>query len=326
VTVASREEQRSTCRVDRRTRPWLKRTQQASRARWPTAEVRTRAAREPRRSGSGHRRSARPWPDPPADPRRRLCSGLRRRVVQLRCKRARANFSRQCARSEHRPPVGAGAAAPRHRRQRVPTPTRLPRRTRYGSRRYTTRAGGPLSLDTRRLRCSGLTPDRIDPPSFANACRGSRFAQAKRKPPLLSQGARCRSLALVRLAVASTLALGGESECASRCRSTARSRKPLSAVRSTVGSNPTPSAAKPISWPGAGDLGIAKCVRPLTRRVNERQRTSFLASVHSPAIPPAGPFERAFADVAMPSRASPSRVGGLRPGTALAEEPRPAKG
>jgi hypothetical protein len=134
---------------------------------------------------------------------------------------------------------------------------------------------------------------RIDPPSFANACRALASLKRTGSRLFVCQGARCPSLTLVRLAVADTIALGGESERASRCRSTARSRKPLSAVRSTVGSNPTPSAAKPISQPGAGDLGIAECARPLTGRVNERQRTSFLASVHSPAIPPAGPFRRA---------------------------------
>jgi hypothetical protein len=167
---------------------------------------------------------------------------------------------------------------------------------------------------------------RIDPPSFANACRALASLKRTGSRLFVCQGARCPSLTLVRLAVADTIALGGESEHASRCRSTARSRKPLSAVRSTVGSNPTPSAAKPISRPGAGDLDMAKCVRPLTGRVNERQRTSLLASVHSPAIPPAGPIDRAGSPTsdAVTSVTEPR----WRPtrGTALGEEPRPAKG
>jgi hypothetical protein len=100
------------------------------------------------------------------------------------------------------------------------------------------RAAAPLMRGV--FAAPGSRVIRIDPPSFAHACRALASLRRSGSRLFVCQGARCPSLALVRLAVADTLALGGGSERASRCRSAARSRKPLSAVRSTVGSNPTP--------------------------------------------------------------------------------------
>jgi hypothetical protein len=67
-----------------------------------------------------------------------------------------------------------------------------------------------------------------------------------------------------------------------------RSRKPLWAVWSTVGSNPTPSAATANFGPFARTLRAQRRLAGLLARVNESQRTPALAEVHSPAIPPGG--------------------------------------
>jgi hypothetical protein len=85
---------------------------------------------------------------------------------------------------------------------------------------------------------------------------------------------------------------------------------------------PPPPLQGPFPPTGAGDLRIARCVRPLSGRVNERQRTSFLARVHSPAIPPAGRSSRRFRRRCDALTSVTASVG-LRLRTALAEEPCP---